>query len=187
MTVLSTVLLCMVLGIGLSVVAFAVRERAFLAREVAAVVAGIERRTETTTEAIASAEIGVASDLDELLNEVVQVENLKLAVVAVNELGGRAGLKRSRAMLLSRGLPRIALLSGGGGAFVIAALGNFSRISLMVAAASALSGLAFSFACLGVNAATRRLAKKYVGIVDALAREVERHAHSEEERVQTSP
>lgn len=173
MSVLSAVLFCLVLVVVLSVVAFAVRERALLSKEVTTVMAGLLRRTETRGEARPSATTATNSDLEELLDEIVQVESQKLAVLAVNELGGRAGLRRSRALLLSRGLPRITLLSGGGGAFVIAALGHFSRQSLALAAASALSGLVCSFACLGLNSATRQLAKKYVGIVDVLSRQVE--------------
>lgn len=179
MPVLSAALFCFALVVALSVMAFAIRERALLSKEVTTVVAGLLRRTETRVESRPSDAVETTSDLEQLLNEVVQVESQKLAVLAVNELGGRAGLRRSRAILLSRGLPRIALLSGGGAAFVIAALGHFSRPSLMLAAASALSGLVCSFVCLGLNSATRRLAKKYVGIVDVLSREVEAHFRRE--------
>lgn len=175
MPVLSAAVLSFVFVVAVSVLTFAFRERISLAKEVAGIVAGINRRTEIPGDAPPLNDARVSSELEELLDEAVQFESHQLAVLAVNELGGRAGLRRSRALLLSRGLPRIALLSGGGGAFVVAAVGNFSHESLGLAVGSVLLGLVCSFGCIGVNSASRRLAKKYIGIVDVLAREVERH------------
>lgn len=171
----SVVVLCVVFVVAFSVVTFAVGERASLAKEVETVAVGVERCADFQCDTLAGKAARPSTHLNELVDEAVQTQNCQLAVLAVNELGSRADLRRTRALLLSRGLPRIALLSGGGGAFLIAAGGNFSRTSLGYAAGSVLVGLACSFSCVGLTAANRRLAREYVGIVDALAREVERH------------
>lgn len=175
MPVFSALVLLVVLLVSIFVVAFAARERATLLKEMASFVSGIERRTEATFDAVSGESEDVSSEMKEFLDEAVQVESHKRAVLAVNELGARASLRRTRAHLLSRGLPRITLLSGGGGAFVIMAVGNFETTALLCAAASALIGLVGSFVCLGLNSSTRGHARKYVGMVDVLGREVERH------------
>lgn len=175
----SSGVLCFVFVVTASVVTFALRERASLAKEVRAVASGIERRTEFQGEAKSGEPAGTKLQLEELLDEAVQVESYQLAVLAVSELTGRASLRRNRAILFSRGLPRVALLSGGGGGFFIAAAGNFSLSSLAFAGGSVLLGLIGSFSSFAVNAASRRLAKQYLGIVDVLGREVDRHFRPE--------
>ncbi len=160
------------------VVGFAFRERSALAREVDGIIFGIERRTASDDEAIGPRGASLPAHVEELLDEAIQTESQQLAVVAVNELLGRASLARSRALLLSRGLPRIALLSGGGGAFVVAAVGNFSKNALVAALGSVLLGVMGAMTSHGLNASSRRLAKRYVGVTDVLARQIDQHFNS---------
>lgn len=169
------VVLSLVCLLSVSAIAFAYRQRALLLREVNGVISGIERRTEIDGNPTSTPEFGISEDLELLLDEAVQPDSQQLAIVAVNELTGRAGLARSRALLISRGLPRIALLSGGGGAFVVAALGNFSNHALVGALVSVALGFIGALTSHGLSASCRRLAKRYVGILDVLAREVEQH------------
>lgn len=175
MPMFSALVLLSVFLVSILVVAFAFRERATVAREVATVVAGLLKRTESAETGESGEPETSNSELAELLDEAVQSESHQRAILAVNELGGKASLFRTRAFLFSRGLPRITLLCGGGGAFVVLAVGNFDRMALGGAAASASFGLVCSFLCLGLNSATRRHAMKYLGIVDVLGREVDRH------------
>lgn len=174
----SALVLLVVLLVSVAVVAFAARERATVVTELASVVSGIERRTEGASDSDVPLPERMSPEMKELLDDAVQAESRERAVLAVNELGGKAALRRTRAFLFSRGLPRITLLCGGGGAFVVLSLGHFDSPALLGAAASVLIGLVGSFLCFGLNAATRRHAKKYVGIVDVLGREVDRHFSS---------
>lgn len=178
---IAAVVLLSVLSVTTGAVVIAYRERARLLAEVNAVSEGIERRTAPPGESVSEPKKGgipLSPHLQQLLDEAVRVDEYSLAVLAVNELTGRASLSRSRGLLLARGLARIALLSGAGGAFVLVALGNFERSALIQGGASVLMGLSSSFLCQGLTASVRRWAQKYCALTDVLARELERQMKS---------
>jgi hypothetical protein len=173
---IATVVLISVLIVTAGVVIVAYRERARLGREVRAVEEGIEMRTAPGGEAVSArhqASNRPLAHVQELLDEAIQMTEHGLAVLAVNELTGRAVLARNRALLLARGLARIALLSGAGGAFVLVAVGHFGERALVQGGASVLMGVVSSFLCHGLTVSMRGLARKYCAMTDVLARQLE--------------
>ena len=181
---LSILVLLLVGAITFGGVIVAQRQLKSLQQEVDAFVGGIEERTSPDGNDGQSTDGQNArrrNPLDELLDEALQTEQHGLAVLAVNELTGRAGLAKTKAFSLARGLSRIGLLTGAGGAFALAALGQFERQSLIYAGGSVAMGVICSFASNAVSARCRRLAKRYAELTDVLARQVERHFNDDEE------
>lgn len=178
LSILALVLVALVTG-GCSVLA--VRESRTMKSSVRALVRGIEERTRPSGVKVPMvSESGdedgpIPEDLGTVLDEAFQDENHGLAVLAVNDLTGRASVARFRTATFARGLSRICLLAGGGGAFALAALGGFERQSMIFAAGSVAMGVMSSFICHAFVREARGQAKRFAELTDILAREVEGH------------
>lgn len=155
--------------VGACVVAF--RERARISRDVTHLVEGVE--VFTGEDESARRTVQLEDDLKELLSDVVDHEEHAIAVLAINELTGRASLHRTRSMALARGLSRICLLSGACGAFLLAAAGGFSERALVLAGCAVGVGVVTSIVANSLSAGARRFSRKYGELVDVLARQVE--------------
>ena len=168
---------------GCFVAAF--RERSRIHAEVTAFVAGLDARTQPEEgdgdTPLGGERTSVPEDLGVLLEEALQTNQHGLAVLAVSEITGRARLARTRARTLSRGLSRISLLSGGGGAFAVAALGSFEREALIQAVASVATGVVGSLLSGSQSGRSLAHSKRYVELTDVLAAQVARHFREEAE------
>jgi hypothetical protein len=177
--VLAYLVLFLVLAVCGGSLLVALREKGRNLRDVSELVAGVELHTRESQEPASQREEEISEDMNELLIDIVGAEKHAVAVLAVNELTGRASLARARSQSLARGLSRICLLSGGAGAFAIAALGAFERGALILAMGAFGLGLISAFMTHGLSTGARRHAKKFADLTDLLARQVEERVRDE--------
>lgn len=170
--------LLLVLSVCAGSLVVAVNEQRRIARDVQELVAGVEIQTRDGGDRDGGVRADVSStdisqDVEELLADIIGADRHAVAVLAVNELTGRASLARGRSQSLARGLSRICLLSGGAGAFAVAALGAFDRRALVLAGGAFGLGLVSAFLAHALSSRARRHAKKFAELTDVLARQVE--------------
>jgi hypothetical protein len=141
---------------------------------VEAVRRGIERRTRDDEPSLPSGEEASGSDTEwsELLDDAIFSERRALSVLAANEVTARADLLRSENKSLLKGLPRIAMLSGGAGAFTLAAVGRFEEQALIYALASFVVGFLTSSSTSLLLRRGRRAVTEFAGLAEALSRQV---------------
>lgn len=170
---LNLVLLLLVASVTIGCSWFALRQAQTTGTELKALLGGIEVRTRETEEPEASsANPRAEAELGELLDDAILSESHATAVLAANEITSRADLARSSNRFLARGLPRICVLSGGAGAFLIAAVGSFEERAILLAVGSFGLGL---FGSVSVQVALRRgrkVAGQFADVAAVLANQV---------------
>jgi hypothetical protein len=170
---LSFVLLLVVASVTVGCSWFAMRHVRTTAMDVRCLVHGIEVRTREPGETgVDSPGAPRVAELDELLDDAISSDSHAAAVLAANEITSRADLARSSNRFLARGLARICALSGGAGAFLIAAAGSFEERSILLAAGSFGLGLLGSVSVQVALRRGRKVALQLGEVAETLAKQV---------------